>query len=183
MQYIVGFIVILIIALIYSYPWYFVGIIAAIVIARYIYKTVKEANEEIERKEREKERAIEFEKRKQAEEKKKLEKERVLRDAASAGKYVCWKCETIEPKRCVECGLCLSCWENRSQYFSNLCEYHGQIEAENIIKGAQRKGHDICIKCRTIDPPRCSQAGCNNCLICYGLVGDVCDICGDDGDD
>ena len=183
MQYVVGFIVIAIIVLIIKYPWYFVGFIAAIVVIIIIYRAIKEMNEEAEREKRIKEREIQAEKKRQAEENNKLELKRALREAESSGKYVCWKCETIEPKRCVDCGLCLSCWENRSQYFSNLCENHGLIEANKIIADAKRKGHNICIKCLTIDPPRCSQPDCTNCLICYGLGGDVCDKCGDDGDD
>lgn len=178
MRYVVLFIVIVIIALIYSYPWYFVGLIAAIVIGRYIYKTIKEINEEVERERQEKERAIEFEKRKREEEERRLEKVRTLEKAVSEGKYVCWKCETIEPKRCVECQLCLSCWENRSRYYSNLCKHHGQIEADKIIAAARSKGHAICEDCLTIDPPRCCY--CNNCLICFDRVGDMCIECDDD---
>lgn len=183
MQYVIGFIVIAIIVLIIKYPWYFVGFIAAIVAVTYIVEAVKRFNEEAERERRAKESAIEYEKRKQAEERKKLEKERVLREASSAGKYVCWKCETIEPKCCVDCGLCLSCWENRSKYYSNLCKHHGQIEADKIIANARSEGHDICEDCLAIDPDRCIHWGCDRCLECNDRVGDECIICGDDGDD
>ena len=157
--------------------WLVVGSLAALLDRKGI-KNQREEERDKRLAREEHARKIAENERKEKGEREKEERNRMIKirfeKAVERGEDVCWSCKTIKPERCVNCGECISCYENRAYRSGNECCSCWRKRIERECKKAENKGHDVCYSCGTIDPERCY---CGNCTVCYGGTSSGCNVC------
>lgn len=143
------------------------------VIAYARHKKLEQAKETERRHIAEHERRTREENEKRERERRKKEE---LKQAVRAGKDVCSKCETIGPRRCSHCSICINCGWNRSSRYSDLCDKCGKEVGRRECAIAEGQERDVCWDCLSVEPSRCY---CGNCYNCYGNAGGECNVCSD----